>query len=56
MKISISKIKSIAFKGKEPVRTKLIINNKNIEQIQQFIYLGCDLTNDNDHDVRKKLH
>ena len=33
MKISIFKTKSMAFKGKDPVRTKLAINNKPIEQI-----------------------
>ena len=32
MKISISKTKSIAFKGKEPVITKSVINNKPIVQ------------------------
>ena len=56
MKKSISKTKSMAFKGKEPVKTKLVINNKPIEQIQHFTYLGCDITYDYEHDVQKKLH
>ena len=41
--------------GKEPVRIKLVIKNKAIEQIQHFTYLGCDITNDYDNDV-VKLH
>ena len=51
MKISISKSKSLAFKGKDAVRTKLVIINKPIEQIQHFTYLGCDMTYNYDHDV-----
>ena len=46
----------MAFKVKEPVRTKLVINNKPIEQIQQVTCLGCDVSCDYDHDVQKKLH
>ena len=33
MKITISKTKSMGFKSKEQVRTKVVINNKLIEQI-----------------------
>ena len=53
MKISISKTKSMVFKDKEPVGTKLVINNKPIEQIQHFTYLGCDITYDYDPDLQK---
>ena len=42
MKMSITNTKSMAFKGKEPVRTNLVIDNKPIDQIQHFTYLGCD--------------
>ena len=44
MKISICKTKSVTFTGKEPVRTKLPIDNELTEQIQHIIYLGCDIT------------
>ena len=31
---------SIAFKGRDPVRTKIVIGNKNIEQVNLFNCLG----------------
>ncbi|KAK9877518.1 hypothetical protein WA026_018626 [Henosepilachna vigintioctopunctata] len=46
----------MAFKGKEPIRTKIIIENKCIEQVSHFTYLGCDITYDYDDDMVKKLH
>ena len=46
----------MAFKDKEPVRTKLVIDNKLIQQVQQFAYLECDITYDYDQAVQKKLH
>ena len=53
MHLLISKTKSMALKSKEPVRTKLVINNKSIVQMQHFIYLGCDITYDYDPDLQK---
>jgi hypothetical protein len=38
--ISVQKIKSMAFKGRDPVRTKIVIDNKNIEKVKSFNYLG----------------
>jgi hypothetical protein len=38
--ISVEKTKSMAFKGRDPVRTKIVINNKIIEQVNSFDYLG----------------
>ena len=38
--ISVQKTKSMAFKGRDPVRTKLVIDNKIIEQVNSFNYLG----------------
>ena len=43
MTISIEKTKSITF-AKEPVRCKLVVQNKIIEQVSQFKYLGMDLS------------
>jgi hypothetical protein len=40
--ISIHK-KKMAFCGKWPVRSKLILDNQPIEQVSKFNYLGCQL-------------
>jgi transcription initiation factor TFIIIB Brf1 subunit/transcription initiation factor TFIIB len=37
--ISVQKTKSMAFKGRDPVRTKTLIDNKIIEQVKSFNYL-----------------
>jgi hypothetical protein len=44
MRISIKKNKVMAFNGKYPIRTKIIIDNNPTEQISYFQYLGCDVT------------
>jgi hypothetical protein len=44
MRISIKKNKVMAFNGKYPIRTKIIIDYNTTEQISHFQYLGCDVT------------
>ena len=46
----------MAFKGKEPIRTKIVIENEVIEQVSHFNYLGCDLTYEYENEVQQKLH
>ena len=41
LKISTSKTKTVAFKGRDTVRNKIVINDNIIEQINTFTYLGC---------------
>ena len=36
--ISVQKTKSMAFRGRDPVRTKIVIDNKIIEQVNSFNY------------------
>ena len=38
--ISVRKTKSMAYKGRGPIRTKTVIDNKIIEQVSSFNYLG----------------
>ena len=38
--ISVQKTKLKAFKGRDPVRTNIVIDNKIIEQVNLFNYLG----------------
>ena len=46
----------MAFKGKETVRTKIVINSKIIEKEQHFTYLRCDTTFNYDNNTQNKLH
>jgi hypothetical protein len=48
LKISKSKTKTMAFKGRNPVRRKIVINNNIIEQIKTFTYLGCSISYKNE--------
>ncbi|KAJ4447240.1 hypothetical protein ANN_09244 [Periplaneta americana] len=45
----------MAFIGKEPIRTKIAINNCSIEQVSHFNYLGSDIGFDKEYDVDNKI-
>jgi hypothetical protein len=55
MSISIEKTKIMAFSGKDPVRSKSCINNKTLEQVNTFNYLGCTLSYEGEKDMPSKL-
>ena len=42
----------MAFIGKAPVRTKIMIASQTIEQVALFNYLECDVTHEEDTDRR----
>ena len=45
----------MAFKGRDPVRSKIVINNNiKIEQINTFSYPGCSVLYQNEEDGRLK--
>jgi hypothetical protein len=46
----------MAFKGKYPVRTKIVIEDKTLEQANHFKYLGYDVTflEETDTDAKMK--
>jgi hypothetical protein len=46
----------IAFEGKYPVRSKIMINNKITEQVKNFNYLDCDISYNYDDDLQNKSH
>jgi hypothetical protein len=50
------KTKSMAFRGRDPVRTKIVIDNKIIEQVNSFNYLGNVISYDKEVDIDNKLH
>jgi len=54
--ISAQKTKSMAFKGQDPVRTKIVIHNKIIEQVNMFNYLGNMISYEKELDIDNKLH
>jgi len=54
--ISAQKTKSMPFKGRDPVRTKIVIDNKIIEQVNLFNYLGNVIAYEGELDTDKKLN
>lgn len=40
MKVFTSKIKTIAFTGREPIRTRIVVDNKVLEDVRDFSYVG----------------
>jgi len=46
----------MAFRGRDPVRTKIVIDNKIIEQVNSFNYLGNMISNEKELDIDNKLH
>jgi hypothetical protein len=51
--ISVQKTKSMAFKGRDPVRTKIVIDNKIIEQVKSFNYLENMISYERELDIEK---
>jgi transcription initiation factor TFIIIB Brf1 subunit/transcription initiation factor TFIIB len=54
--ISAQKTKSMTFRGQDPVRTKIVIDNKIIEYVYSFNYLGNMISYEKELDIDKKLH
>jgi len=48
LKISKIKTRTMAFKRRDPARSKTVINNNIIEQINTFTYLGCSISYQNE--------
>jgi hypothetical protein len=55
MSISTEKTKIMAFLGKDPVRSKICINNKTLEQMNILNYLGCTLSYEGEKDMPSKI-
>ena len=45
----------MAFKGRDPVRTKIVIDNKIIEKVNSFSYLGNMISYEKELDIDNKL-
>jgi hypothetical protein len=53
--IAVQKTKSMAFRGRVPVKTKIVIYNNIIEQVNSYNYLG-NIFYDKELDIDNKLH
>lgn len=53
LEISTQKTKTVVFMDKKSEITKLIIDNKTLEQINHFNYPGCDITYDYSRDLNR---
>jgi hypothetical protein len=54
--ISAQKTKSMAFKGRDPIRSKIVIDNKILEQVNSFNCVGNLISYENDVDIGNKLN
>jgi len=54
--ISVQKPKSRAFKGRDPMRTKIVTDNKITEQVNLFNYLGNVISYEGKLDIDNKLN
>jgi hypothetical protein len=43
MRISINKTKVLALRGKDPIRIKIVINERILDQVINFNYLGYNM-------------
>jgi hypothetical protein len=43
----------MAFKGTEPVRSKIVTDNMILEQMNTFTYLGCNISYQEEKDIAK---
>ena len=53
--MSVQETKSMAFKGRDPVRTKTVIDNRIIEKVKLFDYLGNMISYEKELDIDSKL-
>jgi hypothetical protein len=45
----------MAFKGTEPIRSKIVIDNMILEQANTFTYLGCNISYQEEKDIHSKI-
>ena len=55
MKISPHKSKVMAFRGKWPIRCKIVLDDQALDQARDFSYLGCRISFVEEDDVNEKL-
>jgi len=48
-------MKTMAFKGIDPMRSKIVINTNITEQMNAFSYLDCSISYHNEKDITVKI-
>ena len=54
--ISVQKTKTMAFKGRDTVRTEIVTDNEIIDQVNLFNYLGNMISYEGELDIGNKLN
>jgi hypothetical protein len=54
MEISPEKSETVAFLGEDAVRYEIIVDNKCLQQVMNFKYLGCEISYGNEKDIQQK--
>jgi len=55
MEISPAKCEKMAFLWQDPVTCKIFVENKYLQQVRNFKYLGCEMSYENEKDIQEKL-
>jgi len=55
LEIATKKTKVFGFVGTDHLRTKIIINDETLEQVNQFTYLGCSISYQFSNNVESKM-
>jgi hypothetical protein len=45
----------MVFKGTEPIRSRTVIDNMILEQVNTFTYLGCNISYQDEKDIHSKI-
>ena len=53
MQISPEKSETMAFLGQDPVRYKIVVDNKCLQQKNNFIFLSWEISKENEGDIKK---
>jgi hypothetical protein len=53
MDISPEKSETMAFFRHNPVRCKIEVDNKCLQQVKNFKYIGCEISYENEKDLQK---
>jgi hypothetical protein len=56
MRVSTMKTKTMAFQGKNHIRCKIVIDNKTVERVSSFKYLGFNVSYSLKEDTNIKLN
>jgi len=55
MEVPPEKSETVAFLGQDRVRCEIAVDNKCVQYVQVFKYLGCEISYENDKDIQQKL-